>query len=415
MFPRRRQQIEGFASFKNVPVRRIVRTNRVKRPIPDHWCADSEQERSLAAEHGKKSVDPQLIDRIYESSFVPEHWPGVLDELGRIAEAPGGSLFITKAEVQYWTASAEIRERAGRMVNEGWFWRGQIVARAFAKRHAGFLTDLDILTPDELDLEPVYRDFWRPQGVGWAVGTAIPIPTGENVVLVMTRRLSRGPVERTIVQKLDELRPHLARSALVSARLQLERARAASEALALVGLPALVLNEQGKVLAANHLIEALTGYIYWRTQNRVALKEVGADKLLREAIAAIDLEGGASVRSFPVRDVANDAMMVAHLLPIRRTARDIFIRSAAVLVMTPVTLPQAPPVELVQSLFDLTPAEARVARSLAAGETVEGIAAAGGVARSTVSWQLRRVFEKTACNRQAEVVALLTGISLPRG
>jgi hypothetical protein len=41
-------------------------------------------------------MDPQLIDRIYESSFVPEHWPGVLDELGRTAEATGGSLFITK-------------------------------------------------------------------------------------------------------------------------------------------------------------------------------------------------------------------------------------------------------------------------------------------------------------------------------
>jgi hypothetical protein len=26
-------------------------------------------------------------------------------------------------------------------------------------RHAGFLTDLDILTPDEFDLEPIYRDF----------------------------------------------------------------------------------------------------------------------------------------------------------------------------------------------------------------------------------------------------------------
>jgi hypothetical protein len=33
----------------------------------------------------KKSMDPQLIDRIYECSFVPELWPGVLDELGRTA------------------------------------------------------------------------------------------------------------------------------------------------------------------------------------------------------------------------------------------------------------------------------------------------------------------------------------------
>jgi hypothetical protein len=47
----------------------------------------------------KQSMDPELVDRIYESSVVPEHWPGVLDELGRIAEAPGGTLFITKAQV----------------------------------------------------------------------------------------------------------------------------------------------------------------------------------------------------------------------------------------------------------------------------------------------------------------------------
>jgi len=49
--------------------------------------------------------------------------------------------------------------------------------------------------------------------------------------------------------------------------LQLERARMASETLAALGLPALVLNEQGKVLAANSLIEALTGYVQWRAQS----------------------------------------------------------------------------------------------------------------------------------------------------
>jgi hypothetical protein len=36
---------------------------------------------------------PELVDLIYESSFVPELWPGVLDELGRIADGTGGTLF----------------------------------------------------------------------------------------------------------------------------------------------------------------------------------------------------------------------------------------------------------------------------------------------------------------------------------
>jgi PAS domain-containing protein len=164
-------------------------------------------------------------------------------------------------------------------------------------RHAGFVTDLDVFTRDELDLEPIYRDMWRPRGAGWGAMTAIPIPTGENVSFVVVRLTERGPVERAVVQKLDELRPHLARSALLSARLQLERARVASETLAALGLPALVLNEQGKVLAANSLIEALTGYVRWRAQDRVSLKDRAADSLLRDAIVAINVAGGA-VRSF---------------------------------------------------------------------------------------------------------------------
>jgi hypothetical protein len=41
-------------------------------------------------------MDPELVDRIYESSFVPELWPGVLDELGQIARAPEGRCLSAK-------------------------------------------------------------------------------------------------------------------------------------------------------------------------------------------------------------------------------------------------------------------------------------------------------------------------------
>jgi DNA-binding CsgD family transcriptional regulator len=356
-------------------------------------------------------MDPELIDRIYESSFMPELWPGVLDEVAQMAESKRGcSLFITKNDVTFWTASPIAHEATAKFVKEGWFWRGQAVARFFSARHAGFLTESDIFTPDEWDLEPINRDMYRPLGVGWVTATAIPIPTGEKVSFVLTRRTERGPVERAVVEKLDELRPHLARSALMSARLQLERTRIASETLAALGLPALVLNEQGKVLAANSLIEALTGYVQWRAQDRVSLKDKSADSLLRDAIAAIDLAGG-GVRSFPVRDAGAEAMMVAHVVPIRLSARDVFVRCTAVLVLTPVTLPQAPPVELVQSLFDLTPAEARVARGLASGKTVEDIATDGGTSANTIRTHVRGVLEKTGCNRQVDIVALLTAIA----
>jgi DNA-binding CsgD family transcriptional regulator len=192
----------------------------------------------------------------------------------------------------------------------------------------------------------------------------------------------------------------------------LQRARAISETLALIGLPSLVFDQHGKVLAANHLIEALTAHVKWRARDRVCLTDRAADTLFQEAIAAIDLETTASVRSFAVRDGAAAATLVAHMIPVRGGARDLFASCAGVLVLTPIAAPQAPPVELVQSLFDLTPAEARVARSLAAGDTLDEIAAVGSVSRNTVRTQVRGVLEKTGCRRQAEVVALFSSISV---
>jgi DNA-binding CsgD family transcriptional regulator len=245
------------------------------------------------------------------------------------------------------------------------------------------------------------------------MATAIPIPTGENVTFILSRRTERGPFERASADRLDALRPHLARSVLISARLELERARVAGETLAALGVPALVFNDAGKVLAANSLVEA-TGLVRWRAFDLVSLKDKAADKLLRAAIAIIDSKMELGVRSFPVRDAEAGTTMVAHVIPIRLSARDIFVRCAAVLAMTPVTAPQAPPLELVQSLFDLTPAEARVARSLAAGKSAEAIASDSGVSLNTVRTHVRGVLHKTGCNRQVDVVALLAGIAQPR-
>ncbi len=68
-----------------------------------------------------------------------------------------------------------------------------------------------------------------------------------------------------------------------------------------------------------------------------------------------------------------------------------------------------------RSLFDLTPAEARVARGLASGKAVDDIAVEGDVSPNTIRTHVRGVLQKTGCSRQAEVVALLNGIFPPRG
>jgi DNA-binding CsgD family transcriptional regulator len=231
------------------------------------------------------------------------------------------------------------------------------------------------------------------------------------MVIALERAYDRGSASPAELAALNEVHAHLARASFVAARMQLERARAASQTLALLGIPALVFADGGKILAANQLIETLSGFILWRTKDRIALTDARADALLRDAIATVDQDDTPSVRSFPVRNAGS--AMIAHIVPIRGSARDIFSRCAAMLMLTPVTRPEAPPVELIRSLFDLTPAEARVARGLAAGQTVQGLAAESGTSANTVRSHVKVVLSKTGYSRQSDVVALLNGLRPP--
>ena len=212
-------------------------------------------------------------------------------------------------------------------------------------------------------------------------------------------------------ESINETQPNLAQASLVAARMQLENARVATQALALLGIPALMFGDNGKVLVANELMERLNVFILWRS-GRVTLKDGRADALLRDAVATADQDDAPAVRSFAVRN--GDASMVAHVVPLRRSACGTFLSCAAMLIVMPVTRPNAPSLDLIRSLFDMTRAEARVAHGLAAGQTVSELAVEGGTSRNTIRTHLNAVLAKTGSDRQSDVVALLSGL-LPPG
>jgi DNA-binding CsgD family transcriptional regulator len=86
--------------------------------------------------------------------------------------------------------------------------------------------------------------------------------------------------------------------------------------------------------------------------------------------------------------------------------------ASCIVVITTVSRPQIASAEVIRDLFDLTPAEARVAHGIAAGKTVNDLAGEAGLALGTIRQQLKSVFSKTGVSRQADLVALLVGSTL---
>jgi DNA-binding CsgD family transcriptional regulator len=82
------------------------------------------------------------------------------------------------------------------------------------------------------------------------------------------------------------------------------------------------------------------------------------------------------------------------------------------LVVTPVDRARVASATVLQGLFDLTPAEARVAKDIGEGRSIAEIAAKNGLAVETVRSYLKAVLAKTGLHRQPELVSLLAGSTL---
>ncbi len=352
-----------------------------------------------------------IVDAIYEAALVPERWVDVLDEIGRPSGSRGGTLITLQADGGVGAINTRIYDPMIREWSDDIETRQSNVrpARSLARLHAGWLTDLDIMTKAEIDRDPHYTKYYRRVGIGWTAGTVLPMPNGDILVFDLGRPTELGPYDPEAIAGLDALRPHLARAAMLSARLGLERVRAVAETLAILGLPGAVLGSGGRVLSANALFDAIGASFKLGFRDRIGLSDPSADQLLKQALA--DLGGGRTtgVNSIPIAARDDRPAQIVHLLPIRRDARDLFSQAVALLVVTPVTAPAVPTRSLLVALFDLTPSEARVARGLAGGETIADLARRLGVASETVRSQLKQIFAKTGTHRQAELARLLAG------
>lgn len=355
-----------------------------------------------------------FVADIYEASLIPEMWPALLEKLAGMVDALGAGLFTVSGGAAPWVASPALIPLMRTFMEDGWVEVNKRASRAEAFAHPGFITDLDVFSMKEIEEDPFYQDFLIPSGIGWSTGTHIALPTGDTVSITIERRFDRGPVERHYVDLLDGLRPHLARAAMLSARLALERARTAAATLESLGLPAAVLGGRGQLLAGNRLLEPMIPAILQDASARLRFTDPRADRLLQAGIDALWNHGkGGFPQSFPVAGADGRPASVAHLLPVKGRARDVFGGMHSVLVIMPLAGMAVAPAGLVQALFDFTPAEARVAIALGEGASIDDAARRLGVSRETVRTHLRAIFSKTGVSRQSALVRLLAGLSPP--
>ncbi len=344
-----------------------------------------------------------LIDHIYEAAFLTEHWETVCSKLSDEIGSYSASLITLDQQQTYqWVCSPNIRDDMHRFSQSPLRFQNVRPARHMERSPFSFMRDVDLMTEEEIARDPIYTEFLHPLGLGWTVGDMFQEPSGHTIIFDIIRETAAGPFGTEHVERLNGLRPHLARAATISSRLHFEKINAAVSALELVGLPAAIITSRGKVLAANGLLEELTPQIVITAYDKLIFEAAGTNAKFSETIAR-----GANLLgcSLPLPQTGVRPPAVLHLVPVQGNARDIFTRAAYFLIATSVDRSRIIESETLQGLFDLSPAEARVARSLALGNDVAATAREFGIGIETARSHVKSVLSKCGMTRQADLIA----------
>ena len=347
----------------------------------------------------------ELVDAIYEAAFFPEGWTDLLAKVGAVCGSAAGLLMVfdgaspvgfraTPVIHDIIQAAAASPERSN-----------ERAAYALKNPYRGFVRANDYLPPEILKSGHANR---LAIGLDSEASSVTVMPTGEMVVFSFDRWAREGPHRNQHLAALNALYPHLARTALVAARLRLDRASTAATTLQRIGLPAAVLTSSGRLLSSNASFDRLTSLILPGASGRIVIADLRAHRLLQEALGP---PSTGAIRSIPIAEAEGRRPCVLHVLPLRRNAHDIFSGGDMLIVVTTLSASSASPSPAVlESLFDLTQSEVSFAAALMGGLTVQEAARACGLTKSSGRTYLARIFAKTGTHRQSELITLLSSM-----
>jgi DNA-binding CsgD family transcriptional regulator len=273
---------------------------------------------------------------------------------------------------------------------------------------------------EAMEANRFFREQVVPHGLIDAVGFAIVREPSVLGHAVFGRHGSYGAIDDSVASGLRLLAPHFRRAITISNLFDMKAIEAAMfrSALDSVRFGIVIVDERLNVRQANAVADAmLTAGSPLRTQSgALKLPQSTAEAILEDAVARAAYDEatiGQKGIGVPVTGAGGEAF-VMHVLPLRQGgARPGLVPSAAAAIfITAASRPLRLPADAIALLYDLTPAEARVFELICEGANSEVITAQLGIARSTLKRHLNRVFRKTGCRRQADLVRLAAGVSL---
>ncbi len=368
----------------------------------------------------------ELIGLIYDCAVDPDRWEPVLDAL----RLELGYKIVVLAAQALPSGQNLLAIQRG-MPPEWWPLTPKYAAAVIAmwggvQRLMAYPLDEPILQSMAIGVagrtrNAWYDDFVVPNGMIDAVAIGFARDPGVIGTVTFARHKSQGEIGESEIAALRLIAPHFRRAVAISKLLDLKSVAAATFAGALECLSSgvLLVDRQLGLTHANGTAAAMldAGDPIRLAAGRLVCPHPAAAQALAAAVAQCsqaEHELGRRGLGVPLKHTSGEAC-IAHVLPLR--AGDIRpglnANAVAAIFIARVAAPPQLPGDALALMYDLTPAESRVFESIAGGEAPAAIAGRLGIATATVKTHLLRVFQKTGCNRQVDLVKLAGSLAMP--
>ena len=374
------------------------------------------------------SCDPQkpsdLIGDIYDTVLDQSLWEGVIERAAHFVRGTGAALFTKnvanqEGSVQYVVG---IDPHYTQLYFDKYVTLDPATGGHFLAEIEEPVSVADLMSPPEFLETRFYREWVRPQGLVDFVSAVLDKSATSAALFGVFRSERDGVVDDETRHRMRLIVPHIRRAVLIGRMFDLKAAEAATFADTLDGLSVgmCLVDAGGRIVHANAAGYAIisVGDILRSVGGQLVARDAQIDKTLREIFAAAgqgDAALGAMGIAVPLIG-KDDERYVGHVLPLtsgaRRRAGRTYTAAAALFVRkTALVVPSA--FEVIGKTFKLTPTELRVLLAIVEVGGVPEVAAALGVAVTTVKTHLGRLFEKTGAMRQADLVKLVAGYATP--
>lgn len=351
----------------------------------------------------------KVIERLGEAAVDPAAWPTIMDGICRAVGASAALLLQSDVRTPDVPRTASIDEATQLYFKDNWHLMDPR-ALAFPRLMAGeIMTDYDVMTSEQIRLDPMYNEVLFPFGFRWFAGVGFWADSAAWA-LTIQRTEKEGAFEALDKRLLAQLAPRLTEAATLATAVGRVALTTMTNVLNQVQQPALVLNRQGVVLSTNAAAES--GF-----DNEIRVKERHLVVRDKQAMTKLDQLVG-MIRSTPdaaalpaspilIRRTTKPPV-VLRILPVDGAARSVFLGARAMLILSNLIPRAAPDPALIAQGFDLTPAESRLAAQLASGASLDSAAKHLRISRETARNHLKSAFSKTGTHRQSELINLVS-------